>query len=143
MKIDAQNYDRMRAWFASLVPETVRTDLLTADTDPVRCLDRVAAESPAKARSGLAMAISDTLEATEGWPSERVAAIDDMLVREGLPSLTEMRLRFWKGIRRVVGRGSIRNDVEYYAVRNAAELAKDGQEALWRLLAAYEGRLAG
>ncbi|HET7576922.1 MAG TPA: hypothetical protein VFK19_10230 [Sphingomicrobium sp.] len=88
------------------------------------------------------MAINDTIEATERWPADKVEAIDDLLEREGLPSLTEMRLRFSKVIRRVVARGSIKNDVEYYAVRNAAELADDGQEALWKLLAAYEKRPA-
>jgi hypothetical protein len=143
MKVDAQNYEQMRAWFARLVPETVPADLLTPENDPVGCLDQLAVRSPAKARSGLAMAIGDTIEATEGWPGERVAAVDHLLEREGLPSLTEMRLRFSKVIRRVVGRGSIKNEVEYYAVRNAAELTKNGQEALWKLLATYEGRAAG
>jgi hypothetical protein len=141
MKIDADNYEQMRAWFARLVPETLPTELLTPANDPVSCLDRLAAQSAAKARSGLAMAIGDTIEATGGWPRERVAAIDDQLVREGLPSLTAVRLRFSKVIHRVVGRGSIKNDAEYYAVRDAVELAHDDQEPLWKLLSAYEARL--
>ena len=88
------------------------------------------------------MAINDLIEDTDRWPTEKVEAIDDLLIREGLPSLTEMRLRFSKVIRRAVARGVIKNDVEYYAVRNAAELANDSPEALWKLLAAYEQRAA-
>ena len=72
------------------------------------------------------MAIGDTIEATEGWPCDRVAAIDSELATQGLPSLTAMRIRFSKVVIRVTGRGSIKNDVEYYAVRNAVKLADEG-----------------
>jgi hypothetical protein len=143
MKIDAENYDQMRAWFARLVRDTVPVELLTAETDPVSYLDQLAAQSPAKARRGLAMAIGDTIEATDGWPRERVAAIDDELAHAGLPSLSAMRLHFSKVVRRVVARGSIKNDIEYYAIRNAVEMSADGHGALWNLLSAYEQRLAG
>jgi hypothetical protein len=102
MKIDAQNYEQMRAWFARLVRETIPVHLLTPENDPVQCLDQIAAKWPAKARSGLAMAIGDTIEATERWPRDRVAAIDNELALEGLPSLTAMRLQFSKAINRVV-----------------------------------------
>ena len=88
------------------------------------------------------MAIGDTIEATDRWPRDRVAAIDNELAGKGLPSLTAMRMRFSKVIGRVVGRGSIENDVEYYVVRNAVELADGDQEPLWKLLSEYEQRLA-
>jgi hypothetical protein len=122
------------------VRETVPIELMTAETDPVRCLDELAAQSPAKARLGLAMAIGDTVEATGAWPRDRVAAIDNELAGKGLPSLTAVRLRFSKVIHRAVRRGSIKNDVEYSAVRNAAQLAHDDQEPLWKLWSAYEAR---
>lgn len=141
MKINADNYEQMRAWFARLVPETLPIELLTPDNDPVSCLDRLAVQSLAKARSGLASAIGDTIEATGRWPRDRVAAIDKELVGEGLPSLTAVRLRFSKVIHRVIGRGSIKNDGEYYAVRNDVELGHDDQEPLWKLLSDYEARL--
>jgi hypothetical protein len=141
MKVDAQNYEQMKAWFALMVAETTPAELLTPETHPIAIGEAMAARSLAKARQGLTMAINDTLEMTEGWSAERVAEIDALLERHGLPSLTEVRLRFSKVIRRVVARGIIKNDVEYYAVRNAAELASD-QETLWKLLAAYEEQVA-
>ena len=140
MKVDAHNYEQMRAWFARLVPEVFPPDFLTPEADPVSSLDQIAVTSPANARSGLAMAIGDLIEATDGWSVEQIGAIDRVLERESLPTLTSMRLGFSKVIRRVVARGSIKNDVEYHAVRNAAELAKDGAKALWKLLSAYETR---
>ncbi|WP_324806340.1 hypothetical protein SH584_08655 [Sphingomonas sp. LY29] len=143
MKIDAENYEQMRASFARLVRDTVPVELLTAETDPVICLDQLAAQSPAKARQGLAMAIGDTIEATDGWPRDRVAAIDDELALKGLPSLSAMRFQFSKVVRRVAARGSIKNDVEYHAVRNTVEMSADGHASLCELLSAYEQRLAG
>lgn len=140
MKVDAENYEHMKAWFARLVPETIPAELLTPQTHPVACLEQIEARWPGKARSGLAMAIGDTIEQTDCWPLEKVATLDRHLMGEGLPTLTEMRLRFSKVIRRVVSRGSINNDVEYYAVRNAAELSTEGGEALWPLLSTYESR---
>ncbi len=142
MKIDAQNYLQMKAWFARLVTETVSADLLNPETHPIACLEQIEVRWPGKARSGLAMAIGDTIEQTDCWPNERVAALDELLASDGLPSLTEVRVRFSKVIRRVVARGTIKNDLEYYAVRNAVELPNGIHEALWKLLAAYEARVA-
>jgi hypothetical protein len=143
MKIDADNYNQMKAWFDRLVPETVPADLLTPEAHPIACLEQIEARWPAKARTGLAMAIGDTIEQTDGWPLEKVAAVDELLASDDLPTLTEMRVRFSKVIQRVLSRGSIKNGVEYYAARNAAELANDSHADLWKLLAAYEERAAG
>jgi hypothetical protein len=138
MKIDAQSYEQMKAWFARMIPETILPELITPETHPVACLEAIEARWPAKARDGLTMAIGDTIEQTDGWSPERVAATDEILASDGLPTLSEMRVRFSTVIKRVVNRGSIKNDIEYYAVRNAAELTQDGGQDLWPLLSAYE-----
>lgn len=143
MKVQVQDYERMRAWFAHMARETIPAELITPDSDPMVHLDQLASRHPAKAREGLSMAISDTIELTSGWSAERVAAADLSLARDGLPTLTEMRGRFSKLVLRAVRRGSIKDDVEYYAVRNAVELTEEGNDQLWNLLAAYEERAAG
>src|SRR3954462_12188786 len=115
-----------------------RQTAFRADAGPLASLDAIAARSPARARQGLSMAINDVIEMTDGWPKEQVASIDLALTKAGLPSLSEMRKRFSKAVERAVRRGRIKDDVEYYAVRNAAELLDDSQQPLWLLLAAYE-----
>src|SRR6188472_3143566 len=126
MRIDAREYDRMKAWFAHLVPLTVAPEFITAETDPIACLERMESRWPGKARSGLAMTIGDTIEMTDGWPASKVEETDQLLAADGLPTLSEMRVRFSKVIRRVLNRGHIKDEVEYYALRNAAELSHDG-----------------
>ena len=87
------------------------------------------------------MAIGDIIEMTDAWSRDRIAAVDEQLTCEGLPTLSSMRVQFSKLINRVVTRGRIENDVEFHAIRNAAELSQDEQEALWKLISAYEERL--
>ncbi len=140
MKIEVQSYNQMKAWFARLVPETFPSNLITAENNPVTCLEQMEAKSPAKARTGLAVAIGDIIELADGWPLEKVAAVDELLASDSLPTLTEVRIRFSKVISRVLSRGSIKYDVEYYAVRNAVELTMEGMDRLWVLLAAYEAK---
>lgn len=140
MKMQVQAFERKRAWFAYMTRETFPAELMSPEADPIAHLDRLSSHSPAKAREGLSMAINEIIEMTDDWSQERVAATDTALQQRDLPTLTEMRGRFSKLVQRAVRRGSIKDEVEYYSVRNAAELA-DGEQ-LWLLLATYEERLA-
>jgi hypothetical protein len=137
--IKAEKYDRMRSWLASISREVFGP--FTAETDPIAALDQLAAKSPAQARQGLAMVVNDLIEATSGWSDSQVAATGQKLSAEQLPTLSEIRGRFSKTVRSVIRRGQIKNEVEYYAVRNAAELTSDADQ-LWKLLAEYESRAA-
>jgi hypothetical protein len=109
MKIDKHNYETMRAWLARMAPELFPCS--SPETDPILALDRTFATSPANARKGLAMAIGDTIDTTDTWSVERVAAIDQSLKSDGWPTLTDLRRTLSKVIARVVSRGNIKNEV--------------------------------
>ena len=144
MAIKADQYERLREWFAFVFDHYESEGLsLTPESHPIACLDAIAVKYPARARQGLEMAINDTIELTQSWPQKRVQEIDDSLQANGLPTLSEIRARFSKEIRRVLKRGQINSDVEYYAVRNAVEMS-DSEELgqLTQLIAAYETKAA-
>jgi hypothetical protein len=141
MRIPADEFETMRAWFALMVPEVFPD--VAPEADPRAVLDAMAARAPERARQGLAMAIGDVIEMTAMWPPETVAALDARLTGQGLPSFSDVRLRFCKDVDRALRQGRIRGETEYYAVRNAAEMWKGRQAELWALLAAYEERAAG
>jgi hypothetical protein len=138
MRIGAAEYDRMRSCFAAMCGELFPG--ATGEEDPVAALDRTAAKSAARAREGLAMAIGDFVEMTSDWPAEEVAALDSRLQAMGLPSLSAVRIRFSQAVARAMRRGQIRDEAEYYAVRNAAEMFPQDLDRLWALLAAYEAQ---
>ena len=121
-----------------MVPKVFPPALLVPQTDPVAALDQVAAKSPGAARSGLAIAIGDVLEFMNDWPPNQVAKCDSELSQDGLPTLTEVRARFSKVVQRVVRRGQIKNDDEFYALRAVVEQHGVSAETIWPLLEAYE-----
>jgi hypothetical protein len=141
MKIRVQEFQRMRDWFAYVSQRAFPAELI-AKAQPIAHVDQLAERSPSKAREGLSMGINDVIEMTDNWSVQDVQATDAELAAKGLPTLTEMRVRFSKSVGRVIRRGRINDEVEYYAVRNAADLAQDGQGRLWKLLSDYEERSA-
>lgn len=105
----------------------------------VAALNGFEERSIATARKGLAMALGDIVEMTAGFPSADVAAIDTALRAEGGITLTEVRARFWTRVRRILEKGTVRGETDYYALRNVVEaLSEDEQAVGWSLLAAYE-----
>ena len=88
---------------------------------------------------GLAMAIGDIVEMTSDLSTGQVAAVDAALKADGIITLSEVRARFWSKIKGIRRRGQIRNEVEYYALRNIVEaLPGEEQAEVWDLLGAYE-----
>ena len=70
---------------------------------------------------------------------ENVRAVDAALIEAGLPSLTEVRLQFWKRIKSMMERGKVRSEKEYYALRNVVEGMQDaGRQKAWDMLGAFE-----
>lgn len=140
MRIDPSEYARLRSWLSHMVPKAFPSRLLTPETHPIAVLDQLALKAPAKARSGLGMAISDVVEFASDWPVSEVTACDRELSQLGLPTLSQVRVRFSKLVQRVVRRGQIKSDDEFYALRNAVEQQGADSAALWSLLDAYEAR---
>jgi len=142
MRIQPDEYEEMRSWLGHMAPKVFPPELLTPQTDPVAVLDQIASKSAADGRSGLGMAVGDIVEFTSAWSESEVAAVDAELSSKGLPTLTVVQARFSKVVRRAVRRGRIRDDDEFYAVRNAVDRPGAEQARLWPLLAAYEAQKA-
>jgi len=96
--------------------------------------------------SGLRQGISDLLEMTKDLKKDEIFALDSRLNEAGLISLTEMRIKIWKTIPRILKRGHIRNDDEYYLLKekviDLADTTLDGEACKLadRLLWEYENK---
>ncbi|MNU25257.1 hypothetical protein D3C71_135960 [compost metagenome] len=111
-----------------------------SDIDPIVVLDRFAETSPAKARRGLSMAIGDIVEMTSNWPLDKIVEADRQLSAADLPSLSAVCAKFSKAVAKIVRKGVIANDAEFYLVRNATEMTGDHRQVLLNLAEAYEGK---
>ncbi|MEQ1954727.1 hypothetical protein [Mesorhizobium sp. CN2-181] len=139
MGITVGEYETFRAWLVAFI-EHAKPDYSAA----IAALDAMAIKSPANARKGLQMAIGDSLEMSADWDREEVAQFDAFCWERQLPTLTEIRPRFMKQITRVIKRGFIRSEAEYYLIRNAVEGMPDDSESLklWTLLTDYEEKIS-
>ena len=144
MAVSATEYETLRGWSAKFIEKMVPlSPELPPGSHPIAVLDAMALKAPARARQGLGMMIGDLIEDTGRLPASEVKRIDAEFANAGLPTLSEMRLRFMRQVKRILKRGSIRNDEDYYLIRNAVEdLAANEQEHLWKLLGDYELRCA-
>lgn len=143
MRISAEDYPALKAFFVwvreHLAPPPPPE--LPPEHYPVAVMNDFERRSMAMARKGLALAIGDTLEEFSLLTRQQVATIDDALRADGVITLTEVRARFWSKIGRIRKRGNVRNDEEYYALRNIVEaLPEAEQHEVWGLMAAYEAK---
>jgi hypothetical protein len=144
VQISAADYPALKAFFAwtteHLVPPTPG---LLPEQRPIAVLEGFEARSPAMARKGLAMAIGDLMEMTQDLPRPQVTTIDEALRAAKIITLSEVRARFWTKIRRMLERGAVRSETDYYALRNTVEALPEGEQATgWDLLSDYEQRAA-
>jgi hypothetical protein len=112
-------------------------------------LERAEQRSPAEARAGLRMARNDLLEMSRPFAPTLVQAVDADLTNRGLPTLTATRASTWRTIPKVLARGRVRTEAEYYVViervndmSNTDGLSADERARLGELAAQFEGRKA-
>lgn len=96
-----------------------------------------------KALVGLRQAANDTVEATTNLSAEEVARLDSALRAKGIITLSEVRHRYSSMYKRVLRRGSITTEAEYYLVNgivvdNSCPITTSERHSLEQMLAAYE-----
>jgi hypothetical protein len=94
------------------------------------------------AKSGVKMAISDILSETSPFNQDMIRKIDSNLSQNSLPTLSSMRVRYWKRYKSIIKRGKIQGLIEYYAIKAIFEDTDEGtseeRDAMRRMLSDYE-----
>ena len=85
---------------------------------PSEFLRKIEATSLSNAKRGLQMAINDTIEEITDWSPQRIAEADAQLAAAGVFTLSELRKRYSKKYQAILKRGVIRNDTEFYIIKN-------------------------
>ena len=144
-RIEQQEYLRLKGFLGAWDAKVLRADTpdLPEAHRPVAPLEQIEKLGMAKARAGLLMAINDIVEMTLCWSPEEVAETDRELRASGIPTLSEVRARYARRLSRLLNRGSIRNEVEYYLGKGVLDGAPDALDdasraKLSELVAAFE-----
>lgn len=113
---------------------------------PQRALNNLEAlekKSPRMALQGLRQAINDCVEESWHFDPAKVAALDAELINRGIITISELRRRYSRGYTKVLKRGRIKNDTEFYLLQNVindpSEKTSEERELLAKLLSDYEG----
>ena len=96
-----------------------------------------------KALVGLRQATNDTVEQMRGWNAEAVGVLDQALRAAGALTASEARRRYGSSFSKVVKRGSIKTEAEYYLVAGvvndlSTRISAQERLSLGQLLAAYD-----
>ena len=111
---------------------------------PTNVGKRIVAEyGKSKALDGLKQAVNDTVEDLIDQPPEYIAELDASLREAGLLTFSEVRRRYASSYKRILKRGSIKNDTEYYLIAGVladftTSADDDERSTLGQLIAEYE-----
>jgi len=98
-----------------------------------------------KALEGLRQAVNDTLEELADKPAEYIALLDAALNDANIRTSSELRRGYASSYRRVVKRGSIRNETEYHMIHGVVvdlgnSASAEERESLQRMLETFESQ---
>ncbi|UUZ54163.1 hypothetical protein LP419_38170 [Massilia sp. H-1] len=103
-------------------------------THPANVIEGIVQQfGKSKALVGLRQAANDTIEETSNWNSEARAVADDGFRAAGVVTVSEIIRRYSTSYKRIVKRGFIKNETEYYVINailvNQGSAISDGERA--------------
>jgi hypothetical protein len=109
------------------------------------CTNIIRQYGKSKALDGLRQATNDIIEELSDRPIAGIAVLDEALRAHGILTASEARRRYASSYRRIVKRGSVRDDTEYYLLNGIVVdlgngLADDERAVLQRLLDGYAAK---
>lgn len=115
-----------------------------SSTHPAKVIEGIVQQfGKSKALVGLRQAANDTIEETSNWTSEARTVADDGFRAAGVVTVSEIIRRYSASYKRIVKRGFIKNESEYYVinailVNQGSAISNDERACLQRLTEVFE-----
>lgn len=139
--VNEENYLHLKKCF-EVMASLIMPDIgLPVEKQPLTLLTNLERSSPAKARSALSMGINDLVQMSFDLPRSRILDIDQILAQQDLLTLTALRSIFSDKLNRLIKKGKISNDVEYYLLKDVFDSnsgAEIDSSRLHNMLELYE-----
>jgi hypothetical protein len=140
---DEAEYMKMKDFLSFYAERYLRAEGLHPDKQPIASLEALEKKSMKMAFNGLLQAINDCVEMSLHFDHTEVEKLDAQLRSRGIVTLSELRRRYSKSYAKIMKRGQIKNETEYYLVRNVlydpTEKAPEERRLLEKLISDYEG----
>ena len=147
MKIIVErDYDTYRRWFELSLDLIWRLPpQLRQKADPMAEVAKAEQISKSKAVRSLSAAIKDTVAMTDKYTAADVQAIDVSFESVSLPSLTSVRAMVVSKLDKIIKRGLISSEDEFYGLKSLEDCAISDEikAKVQRLLGAYEVKRLG
>ena len=141
--IDRHEYARMKDFLSFYTERYFNMEGLPPEDRPMAKLEAFEKKNLKKAFQGLRMTINDIVEDSFHFDPAKVEKLDSNLRSRGMITLSELRRRYSKDYAKIMKRGQIRNETEYYLLRNVlddpTEKTPEERELLAKLISDYEG----
>jgi hypothetical protein len=136
-------YVKLKAFLAHYVERYhLNLETLPPEKWPIASLEALEKKGMSTALKGLRQAINDCVERSFHFDHAEVESLDSELRKLGVVTLSELRRRYSKSYAKIVKRGQIKNETEYYLVRNVlydpTEKAPGERKLLEELISDYE-----
>ena len=138
-----REYEELLAYLSFFATNVKRVEP-TSSSHPANAIKEIVERfGKSKALVGLRQATNDTVEQMQGWNSKAVGILDQALQAANTLTASEVRRRYSSSFSKVVKRGSIKTETEYYLVTGvvndiASEVSVQERLSLEHMLAAYE-----
>lgn len=144
IKLDYQIY---RRWFERSLDLIWRLPHeLRSKADPMEEVSKAEQRSQGSAIRSVSMGIKDTVAMTDRYSAADIKILDAAFEADSLPSLTAVRAMVVSRLDRIIKRGLIVSDEEFYSLKSLedCDLSEGVRGEVQRLLGVYEiGRLMG
>jgi hypothetical protein len=141
--IDPHEYARMKGFLSFYTERYWNMERLPPEKRPMARLEATEKKSLKLAVKGLRMAINDIVEDTFHLEPAELEKRNSELRSRGLITLSEFWKRYSKDYANIMKRGRIKNETEYYLLRNVlddpTEKTPEEHELLAKLISDYEG----
>jgi len=135
-------YARMKDFLSFFAERYLKAEGFSPDKQPIASLEALEKKSMKMAFNGLRQAINDCVEMSLHFDHAEVEKLDSQLRSRSIVTLSELRRRYSKSYAKIMKRGQIKNETEYYLVRNVlydpTEKAPEERKLLEELISDYE-----
>jgi hypothetical protein len=136
-------YAKMKDFLSFYAERYLKAEGLSPDKQPIASLEALEKKGMKMAFDGLRQAINDCVEMSLHFDHAEVEKLDSQLRSRGIVTLSELRRRYSRSYAKIVRRGQIKSETEYYLVRNVlddpTEKAPEERELLEKMISDYEG----